>query len=55
MRPGLHLPANLDALGIPYEILEDDNHLEKKIKGAVQMMHAIKQPVALLFTGEFTV
>ena len=55
--PGLHLPANLDSLGIPYEVLEDDNdnRLESKIKGAVQMMHAIKQPVALLFTGEFTV
>ena len=53
--PGLHLPANLESLGIPYEVLEDDNRLESKIKGAVQMMHAIKQPVALLFTGEFTV
>ncbi len=52
--PGLHLPANLDSLGIPYEILEDDRHMDKKIKGAVQMMHGIKQPVALLFTGEFT-
>jgi hypothetical protein len=29
--------------------------LEDKMKGAVKMMHAIKQPVALLFTGEFTV
>lgn len=53
--PGLHLEANLDSLGIPYELLVDDNQLESKIKGAVQMMHAIKQPVALLFTGEFTV
>lgn len=53
--PGLHLPANLESLSIPYEVLEDDNRLEDKIKGAVQMMHAIKQPVALLFTGEFTV
>jgi sulfopyruvate decarboxylase TPP-binding subunit len=53
--PGLHLPGNLDSLSIPYEVLEDDNHLEDKITGAVQMMHAIKQPVALLFTGEFTV
>lgn len=52
--PGLHLPANLDSLGIPYEILEDERYMDKKIEGAVQMMHAIKQPVALLFTGEFT-
>lgn len=53
--PGLHLPSNLESLSIPYDVLEDDNRLEDKIKGAVQMMHAIKQPVALLFTGEFTV
>jgi sulfopyruvate decarboxylase TPP-binding subunit len=53
--PGLHWPANLESLGIPYEVLEDEHRLESKIKGAVQMMHAIKQPVALLFTGEFTV
>jgi sulfopyruvate decarboxylase TPP-binding subunit len=53
--PGLHLPANLESLNIPYEVLEDGNHLENKIQGAVRMMHAIKQPVALLFTGEFTV
>jgi sulfopyruvate decarboxylase TPP-binding subunit len=52
--PGLHLPSNLESLNIPYEVLEDDNHLENKIKGAVQLIHAIKQPVALLFTGEFT-
>jgi sulfopyruvate decarboxylase TPP-binding subunit len=53
--PGLHLPANLESLNIPHEVLEDGNHLENKIQGAVRMMHAIKQPVALLFTGEFTV
>jgi sulfopyruvate decarboxylase TPP-binding subunit len=53
--PGLHLSANLESLNIPYEVLENGNHLENKIQGAVRMMHAIKQPVALLFTGEFTV
>jgi sulfopyruvate decarboxylase subunit alpha len=52
--PGIHLPSNLESLRIPYEVLKDGNHLENKIKGAVRMMHAIKQPVALLFTGEFT-
>jgi sulfopyruvate decarboxylase TPP-binding subunit len=53
--PGLHLPANLESLSIPYEVLQDGTHVEIKIEAAVQMMHAIKQPVALLFTGEFTV
>jgi sulfopyruvate decarboxylase TPP-binding subunit len=53
--PGLHLPANLASLSIPCEILENGVGLEDKIKGAVRLMHAIKQPVALLFTGEFTV
>jgi sulfopyruvate decarboxylase TPP-binding subunit len=53
--PGMHLKSNLDSLNIQYEVLEDGNHLEDKISGAVRMMHAIKQPVALLFTGEFTI
>lgn len=53
--PGIHLVPLLDSLGIQYEVLEDANQLEQKIKSAVRMMHAIKQPVALLFTGEYTV
>ena len=53
--PGIHLAPLLESLAIQYEILEDGTHLEEKIQGAVSMMHAIKQPVALLFTGEFTV
>ena len=53
--PGIHLAPLLESLAIQCEILEDGTNLEEKIKGAVSMMHAIKQPVALLFTGEFTV
>jgi len=44
----------LETLGIQYSILESDERLEAQIQDAVRMMHALKQPVALLFTGEFT-
>lgn|SRR5262245_60896708 len=44
----------LETLGIQYQIIDSSNHLETRIKDAVRMMHALKLPVALLFTGEFT-
>ena len=44
----------LDTLGIQYLIIDSANQLEARIKDAVRMMHALKLPVALLFTGEFT-
>jgi len=44
----------LEALGIQYSIVESGERLEAQIQDAVRMMHALKQPVALLFTGEFT-
>ena len=53
--PGIHLVPLLASLTIQYEILEDANRLEEKIESAVRMMHSIKQPVALLFTGEYTI
>ena len=53
--PGIHLIPILESLDIQYLVLENGDNLEAQIKGAVRMMHAIKQPVALLFTGEFTV
>ena len=52
--PGIHLIPILQSLDIQYEVFKDDDSLEDKIKGAAKMMHAIKQPVALLFTGAFT-
>lgn len=45
----------LDTLGIQYLIIDSAGQLEARIKDAVRMMHALKLPVALLFTGEFTV
>jgi sulfopyruvate decarboxylase subunit alpha len=44
----------LETLGIQYSIVESAERLETQIHDAVRMMHALKQPVALLFTGEFT-
>ena len=44
----------LETLGIQYSVVESGERLEAQIQDAVRMMHALKQPVALLFTGEFT-
>ena len=44
----------LETLGIQYLIVDSAGQLEAQIKSAVRMMHALKLPVALLFTGEFT-
>jgi len=44
----------LEILGIQYSIIESHERFEAQIQDAVRMMHALKQPVALLFTGEFT-
>ncbi|MBM4261432.1 MAG: hypothetical protein FJ145_08375 [Deltaproteobacteria bacterium] len=52
---GTHMVPQLQALGIEHEILRNDDEIDTKIKNAVRMMHGLKQPVALLFTGEFTV
>jgi sulfopyruvate decarboxylase TPP-binding subunit len=44
----------LDTLGIQYQVIDSGDGLETHIKDAARMMHALKLPVALLFTGEFT-
>lgn len=44
----------LDTLGIQYLIVDSADRIETQIKDAARMMHALKLPVALLFTGEFT-
>lgn len=55
VQPGIYLTPILESLQIQYLVLESGDNLESRIKDAVRMMHALKQPVALLFTGEFTV
>lgn len=52
---GIKMTAQLESMGIQYGVLRDGDNLETKIKDAVRMMNALKQPVALLFTGEFTI
>jgi sulfopyruvate decarboxylase TPP-binding subunit len=51
---GIKMTQQLEALGVEYQILRDGDGLEAKIADAVRTMHALKKPVALLFTGEFT-
>jgi len=41
-------------LGIQYITIESGDRVEQRINDAVRMMNALKLPVALLFTGEFT-
>jgi sulfopyruvate decarboxylase TPP-binding subunit len=52
---GVRMTDELESMGILYEILRDGDKLETKVADAVRMMNAVKKPVALLFTGEFTI
>jgi sulfopyruvate decarboxylase TPP-binding subunit len=52
--PGTHLIRQLESLDIEYMQVENGAGVENKVKDAVRMMHSLKLPVALLFTGEFT-
>jgi sulfopyruvate decarboxylase TPP-binding subunit len=51
---GIKLIPQLEALGVQYLVIRNGNNLEHNAKSAVRMMNALKQPVALLFTDEFT-
>jgi sulfopyruvate decarboxylase subunit alpha len=51
---GIKMIPQLEALEIQYQIVEKGDGLERRVKDAVRMMHALKQPVALLFTKDFT-
>jgi sulfopyruvate decarboxylase TPP-binding subunit len=44
----------LKTIGIEHVVINSGDHLEARIKDAARMMNALKLPVALLFTGEFT-
>jgi sulfopyruvate decarboxylase subunit alpha len=44
----------LKALGVEHRVIASGDGLEDEIKDAVRMMHALKLPVALLLTGDFT-
>jgi hypothetical protein len=51
---GSYVEPLLRAIDIPFQVLESGGQLERHIEDAVREMHALKLPVALLFTGEFT-
>lgn len=44
----------LEALGIEYHVVSRADELEEQMDNAVRVMNSLKLPVALLFTGEFT-
>ena len=51
---GIKLIPQLEALDVQYEVIGTGDGLERKVKNAVRMMNALKQPFALLFTEDFT-
>jgi sulfopyruvate decarboxylase TPP-binding subunit len=52
---GVRTEEQLKALNIEYQVLANTSDLNTGISDAVRTMHALKQPFALLFTGDFTV
>ena len=48
------LIPQLEALDVQYQVIRNGEGLERKVKDAVRMMNSLKQPVALLFTEDFT-
>ena len=51
---GTYVEPLLDALEIQFQIIRNGERLEADIQDAVRHMHALKLPLALVFTGEFT-
>lgn len=51
---GTYVEPLLEALDIPFQIIQSGERLEADIEDAVRHLHALKLPVALVFTGDFT-
>ena len=51
---GIRTISLLKTIGIEHIIVDSGEHLEARIEDAVRTMNALKLPVALLLTGEFT-
>jgi hypothetical protein len=51
---GIKLIPQLEALDVQYQVIRNGEGLERRVKDAVRMMNALKQPVALPFTEDFT-
>jgi sulfopyruvate decarboxylase subunit alpha len=52
---GMKLVPMLQAMNIPFRIVEDGDRIEERIADMVRMAQSAKQPTCLLFTGDFTV
>lgn len=52
---GSRTSPHLDGLGIQHRLLTDGRELEAAVQDAVRTMNALREPVAVLFAGEFTV
>ncbi len=53
--PGRRLLPQLEALDIEHRVVKSGDRIEADIKTAVRTMNALREPVALVFTGDFTV
>jgi len=51
---GSYVEPLLEALQIQFQIIKSGDRLEGDIQDAVRHMNALKLPVALVFTGDFT-
>jgi sulfopyruvate decarboxylase subunit alpha len=51
---GIKTVGLLKTIGIEHVVIDSGDRLEARIKDAARMTNALKLPVALLFTGEFT-
>jgi sulfopyruvate decarboxylase subunit alpha len=51
---GSYVEPLLQALEIQFQVIDNGTRLESDIQDAVRQMHALKLPVVLLFTGDFT-
>lgn len=51
---GTYVEPLLQAIEIQFQIIRSGERLEADIQDAVRHMHALKLPVALVFTGDFT-
>lgn len=51
---GTYVEPLLKAIEIQFQIIKSGERLDADIQDAVRHMHALKLPVALVFTGDFT-
>ena len=51
---GTYVEPLLEALQIQFQVVKSGERIEADIEDAVRHMHALKLPVALVFSGDFT-